>query len=116
MVFLLAELRRHAALPLDAVLERDRGQMTFEIIAPAVINAGDFLAVPVVCQAQQIAAMGAAVNEGVDLAVRAARDDDRDLADRRRVPVTGFRDLAVEAQIAPGRPLEHALLLDPVLF
>ena len=46
----------------------------------------------------------------------AARDDDRDLADRRRDPVAGFGDLAGEAQIVPGRPLEDALLLDPVLF
>ena len=60
----------HAALPLDAVLERDRRQMAFEIIAPAVIDAGDFLAVPLVRQAQQIAAMGAAVDKGVDRAVR----------------------------------------------
>ena len=116
MVVLLAEFRRHAALPLDAVLERDRGQMTFEIIAPAVIDAGDFLAVPVVRQAQQVAAMGAAVDEGVDRAVRAARDDDRNLADRRRDPVAGIGDLAGEAQIIPGRPLKDALLLDPVLL
>src|SRR3954469_25382577 len=60
--------------------------------------------------------MGAAVDEGVDGAVRAARDDDRDLADCRRDPIAGFGDLAGEAQIAPGWPLEDALLLDPVLL
>ena len=56
--------------------------------------------------------MGAAVDEGVDGAVRAARDDDRDLADRGRDPIAGFGDLAGEAQVVPGRSLEDALLLD----
>src|SRR5215212_2507109 len=60
--------------------------------------------------------MGATVDEGVDLAVRAARDDDRNLADRRRHPVSGIGDFTGEAQITPGRPLEDALLLDPVLL
>src|SRR2546423_12096943 len=60
--------------------------------------------------------MGAAVDEGVDRAVRTARDDDRDLADRRRDPIAGFRDVGRQAQIAPGRALEDAFLLEPVLL
>src|SRR6266550_5458879 len=60
--------------------------------------------------------MGAAVDEGVDRAVRTARDDDRDLADRRRDPIAGLRDVGRQAQIAPGRPLENAFLLEPVLL
>src|SRR3954451_5186130 len=60
--------------------------------------------------------MSAAVDEGVDRAVRPARDDDRDLADCRRGPIAGFRNLRGEAHIAPGRPLEDAFLFEPVLL
>ena len=60
--------------------------------------------------------MGAAIDHRVDRAVGAAGHDDRDLADRRRDPVAGVGDLAGQAQIAPGRPLEDALLLQPVLL
>src|SRR5690349_22882642 len=116
MVLLLAEFGRHAALPLDAALEGDAGELAGKVVAPAVIDAGDFLAVALLGQAQQIAAMGAAVNKGVDRAVRAARDNDGHLADRRRDPIAGHRDLRGEAQIAPGRPFEDALLLEPVLL
>ena len=115
-MLLLAELRRHAALALDALLERDAGQVAFEVVAPAVVDAGDLLAVALPGQAQQVAAMGAAVDEGIDRAVRPARDDDRDLADRRRHPIAGVRDLGGQAQIAPGRPLEDALLFERVLL
>src|SRR3954453_3690343 len=97
MVLVLAEFGGHAALPLDAVLERDLGQIAFEIVAPAVINAGDFLAVSLVRQEQQIAAMGAAVDGGVDSAVRPAREYNRHLADPRRDPVAGLGYLAGEA-------------------
>src|SRR5207248_9372410 len=60
--------------------------------------------------------MGAAVDEGVDRAVRTARDDDRDLAARRRESLAGLRDVGRQAQIAPGRALEDAFLLEPVLL
>src|SRR3954466_12962622 len=99
MVVFLAEFRRHTALPFDAALERDRGQMALEVVAPAVINAVDLPAVPLVCQTQQIAAMGAAVDEGSNGAVRPARDNDRDFTDCRRDPVAGFWDLAGQTQI-----------------
>src|SRR5436190_9522574 len=116
MMVVLAEFRRHAALPLDAALERYPGQLAGEVITPAVIDAGDLLAVTLLGQAQEIAAMGAAVDEGVDRAVRAARHNDRDLADCRGDPVAGLRDLRRQAQIAPGRPFEDLLLLEPVLL
>src|SRR5262249_5834934 len=90
--------------------------MPGEVIGPAVIDAGDLAAVPLFGQAQEVAAMGAAVDEGVDGTVRAARDDDRDLTDCRRDPIAGVGDFGCEAQIAPGRALEDALLLEPVLL
>jgi hypothetical protein len=49
---------------------------------------------PLFVRHKQIAAMGAAVDEGVDRAVGVARDDDRDLADRRRDPIAGVGDFA----------------------
>ena len=40
-VLLLAELGRHTALALHAVLERDPGELPREVVGPAVINAGE---------------------------------------------------------------------------
>src|SRR4051794_1538511 len=60
--------------------------------------------------------MGAAVDEGIDSAVRPARHNNRDLADRCRDPIAGLGDLAGETQVIPGRPLEDAFLLNPVLL
>src|SRR6266851_1654123 len=111
MVVVLAEFRRHAALMPDAALEGDPGQLPFEVVAPAVIDAGDLLAVALSREAQEVAAMGAAVDEGVDRAVGPPPDDDRDLAERRRDPVAGLGDLGRQAQVIPGRPLEDPLLL-----
>ena len=51
MVLLLAEFGGHAALPLDAPLEGDAGQMAGEIIGPAVIDAGDLAPMPLLGQA-----------------------------------------------------------------
>jgi len=110
------EFRRHAALALDPALEGDPGQVAFEIVAPPVIDAGDLLAAALARQAQQVAAVGAAVDERVDRTIRRAGDDDRDLTDRRRDPVAGVRYLAGKAQIAPARALEEALLFEPVLL
>src|SRR6266542_7080295 len=106
MMLVLAEFGRHAALALDAALKGDPGQLAGEVVAPAVIDAGDLLAVAFRGQAKEVAAMGAAVDKGVDRAVRPARDDDRDLVDGCRDPVAGLGELGFEAQVIPGRPLE----------
>ncbi len=60
--------------------------------------------------------MSTAVDERVDPPVRRPRDDDLDLPDRRRDPVAGIGDLGGEAEITPARPLEDALLFEPVLL
>src|SRR5580704_8595091 len=104
-MLVLVELGRHTALALDPLFERDPGQLAFEVVAPAVIDAGDLAAVSLIGEAQQIAAMGAAVDKGVDRAVRRAGDDDRDLADRRRDPIAGIGDFIGEAEIAPALAL-----------
>ena len=114
-VLVLAELRRHAALALHAVLERDAGELAGEVVGPAVIDAGEFLDAAGALQAQQVAAMGAAVDEGVDRAGRVAHDDDRGLADGGRDVVAGFGEFHREAEVVPGGSLEQALLLALVL-
>ncbi len=63
-------------------------------------------------EAQQVAAMGAAVDEGVDRAGGVAHDDDRGLADGGGDLVARLGDLGRQAQIVPGRPLEDPLLLE----
>ena len=114
-VFFLAEFGRHAALALHAVLERDAGQLAGEVVGPAVIDAAEFLDVAGALQAQQVAAMGAAVDEGVDRAGRVAHDDHRGLADRGGDVVAGFGEFDREAEVVPGGALEQALLLAVVL-
>ena len=111
----LAELGRHPALALDPALERDTGQLAGQIIGPAVIDAADLLDVAAPLEAQQIAAMRATVDDGVDLALRIARDDHRRLADRRGDVIARIRDLRGETEKAPRRTLEDPLLLESVL-
>ena len=65
--------------------------------------------------AQQVAAMGAAVDEGVDRAGRVAHDDDRGLADGGGDVVAGFGEFDGEAEVVPGGAFEQALLLARVL-
>jgi hypothetical protein len=78
-------------------------------------DAGQPLGMAAFFETQQIAAMGAAVDESVDLAGIVAGDDDRGLADGRRDPVARLRDCRREAQKAPGRTLEDPLDFAPVL-
>ena len=97
------EALRHAALAADAAAERDAGQIAGEIVAPGMIDAGQpVLGVAALLQADEIAAMGAAVDHRMDLAVLAARDDDRRLAEKRRLVVARLGQFVGEAEILPG--------------
>ena len=60
------EIRGHAALAGDAALERDGGEVAFEVVGPAVIDAADARAVAALAWADERAAMGAAVLEGAE--------------------------------------------------
>src|ERR1700744_3099545 len=72
----------HAALTLDAVLEGDAAQIALPVVGPGVIDATEILfALAVSVEADQRAAMRAAVFEGVDLAVIVPDHHDRGLAD-----------------------------------
>ena len=114
-VLVLAELRRHAALALHAVLERDAGELAREVVGPAVVDAGELADVAGALEAQQVAAMGAAVDEGVDRAGGVAHDDDGRFADGGGDVVAGLREFDGEAEVVPGGAFEQALLLAGVL-
>src|SRR5262249_7887318 len=77
--------------------------IAFEVVAPGVVDAGQIVSMAAPFQTHQIAAMGAAVNHRVDLAVLRARNDDRRLAEKGRQVVARLRQLAGERQILPGR-------------
>ena len=102
---------RHAALAAHALAEGDGGQVAGEVVAPVVIDADDVARLAALVDAQQRAAMRAAVLEGVELALVVARDHDRHRADRRRAVGVRLRQLGFEAEEIPGRPAEHARLL-----
>ena len=82
-----------------------------EPVAPLVIDADMLGRVPGRLAPHQRAAMGAAVDEGLDLAVAVAVDDDRRVADPGGAKVAGIGDFRVEDQIAPCRAAEDRLLL-----
>src|SRR5205085_6350165 len=82
IMLVLAEFGRHAALPLDAALERDAGQFAAQIIGPAVINAAEFLRIAAPLETQEVAAMRAAIKDGVYPPFAVAHYDDGSLADR----------------------------------
>ena len=69
------------------------------------------LPLAVLVEADQRAAMRAAVFERVQVAVAVTRDDDRRIADRGRAEVAGSGYLRLEAEEAPGGTLEQSLLL-----
>ena len=108
------EGRRHPPAALDALLEGDADQLAGLVVGPGVVDAGEGAGVAEALQAQLRAAVGAAVLEGVDPAVARPHDDDRHVADRRRLVVAGFGNLAFEGEIVPDRPHEDAFALTGV--
>ena len=86
-----------------AVRPRHRAQLAGVEVAPAVIGAGEDARRALVLAAQRGAAMGAAVEQRADLAVRVAQQDDRAQAQPRRDVVVVVRDLALVAEIDPDR-------------
>ena len=106
------EILRHAALAVHAVAERDRHQVAAQVVAPGVIDAGEILGRAAVVQADQRAAMRAAVLERVHRAVLAAHDDHRHLAHEGGAEVAGVGDVHFQAQEIPHRlPGKCALAL-----
>jgi hypothetical protein len=115
-MLVLAEFGGHAALPPDPAFERDAGQFAGQVIGPTVIDAAELFDIAAPLQAQQVAAMRAAIDDGVDVAVVVARDDDRGLADRCCDIIARIRNFRGQAQEIPGRTFEDPLLFDLVLL
>ncbi len=80
-----------------------------------MIDTAEFLDAALAFQAQQIAAMGAAVDEGVDRTGGVANDDDRCLADRGSDEIARFGEFDRQAEVIPGGALEQPLLFAGVL-
>ena len=114
IVVLALEGRRHAALPLHALLEGDPEQLATLVIGPGVVDAGEAASVTEPFQTQKRAAVGAAILEGVDGPVLRPHHDHRHVAHGGRLVVARIRDLAFQRQIVPGRPHEDPLALPRV--
>ena len=111
-MFLEAEAVGHAALAADAAAERDALQIAGEVVIPRMIDAGQAVrGVALALQADEIAAMGAAVEHRMDLAVLAAGDDDRGLAEKGRLVVAGLGQLVGEREVLPARAEKDAVEL-----
>src|SRR5690242_3044667 len=114
-MLVLAEFRRHSALALYTVLERNSGELAGEIVGPAMIDTAEFADITCSLDAHQVAAMAAAVDEGVDSARLIADNDNGGLADSGGDVVAGLVQLHRKTEIIPGRAFEDALLLALVL-
>src|SRR5580704_14877874 len=102
----------HAALSLHAILERYALQVALPVVGPCVIDAAEILlALAVVVQTDQCAAMRAAVLERVDLAVAVAGDEHRRVANLGGAEIAGLRHLHFKRKVMPARPLKNQLLL-----
>ena len=69
-----------------------------------MIDAGQVVGMAASLEANEVAAMGTAVDHRMDFTVMPAGDDDRRLAHKGRQIITRLRQLAGERQILPGRP------------
>src|SRR6267154_4105712 len=110
-VLLQAKIRRHAALPVITAAERHPDQIAAEIVGPLMIRADELLGRAATDRAELGAAMGAAIDENLDLAGRVAHGDDFFGAEPAALEVSGFCDLRFETDIEPARTFENHLLL-----
>ena len=101
----IAAHARHAA----AVGHAD--QLAARVVGPLVIDASVLAGVAARLALHRGAAMGAAVDEGVQAAVLGAADDDRRVAHERGLEVAGLRQLGLERDVVPDGPAEDRLLL-----
>ena len=111
VVSIHAERGGHAALALDALLERDFLEVALPIVAPGVIHAREGFCVASGFERDQRASMRASVLECVELAVGVPGDDDRRIADEGRHEIAGLLHFDGETQVVPGFSSEDPALL-----
>ena len=109
----LVEIAGHAAPAVRTVLERHVSEVALEVVGPGVIDAGQALDAAPRLQAQQRAAMGAAIEEAAKRAVLATNHEHRRLADFGGfvIPVPG--QFGRQAEEIPHRALVDIPKLPP---
>jgi len=100
--------RRHPTAPGDAAAKGDALEIAFEVVTPGMIDTSQVVGVAAALQADEVAAMGAAVQHGMDLPVMPACDDDWGLAQKSRQIVAWREQFAGQGQKLPGRPEKDA--------
>src|SRR5690606_31948197 len=103
-MLLQIEIRRHAALHaavllLDAMAERQPGEIAVQLVGPLVIGADEAARIALRLAAEAHAAMGAAVLDHVDAAVAVAHHDDGALADPGQLEIAGIRNLDLQRDV-----------------
>src|SRR5262249_56025105 len=96
------------------VLEGDGGEVALQIVGPRVVHALEVLGRAPVVERDEGAAMRAAILEGADRAVGRAHHDHGHLPDESGAEVTRLREIRLQANEAPRRPLEDAAKLRAV--
>ncbi|MNV46997.1 hypothetical protein D3C71_1388480 [compost metagenome] len=108
-VVLGVEVRRHAALTLDAATEGHALQVAVQRIGPLVIGADQLLGVAGAGLAELDALVGAAVLDDRDLVLARTDHDAGFLAQGRRLPVADLGQLALQTDIEPVRSVPDLL-------
>src|SRR5262252_594127 len=72
-VLIELEALRHAAAPGHPAARGDALEVAFEIVTPGVIDAGQIVRMTAPFEADEVPAMGAALQHGEDLAIMTAR-------------------------------------------
>jgi len=112
----LAEVARHPAATVAALLEGDADQVAAQVVAPGVVDALErVLHAAGVVQRDQRPAVPAAVLERVHVAVLPADHDHRHLAHERRPKLAGLRNVGLETHVTPGGAFEDAAELGAVV-
>ena len=109
-VFFLAEVRRHAALTLDAFFERHTRQVALAVVAPCVVDTLEVVGLAGFLQRNERAAVRAAVFKGIDFAVRVAHHHHRRGASERGAVAALVGQICVQAQEVPGVAAENLRL------
>ena len=114
MVIGRIEIRRHAALAIDAAAERDARQVAFQVVGPLMVRADEFLHIAAQLAAELGGTVRAAILEDIDAAILVARHHHRDRADEGTREIARIGDFRFQPDIVPGAALEDLLDLQAV--
>src|SRR6266446_467394 len=109
------EIGRHAALMLEATVERHPAQAPLEVVGPLVVRAGETLHMPRRHTAKLDAAMRTTVDEDVHGPGLVTHQHHRSIAKRYLFEISRVRDFHHKADVGPALPTEdtgYLLLVD----